>query len=326
VPPSGKVEGTQRPARGRHLTNVNESSQEPRYRIGAVARATGINPDTLRMWERRYKTLVPARSDAGGRLYSDADIDRLRVIKQLLDRGHAIGRLAHLPEEELRGILARHDGAAAPPPAALASQGLREQFLAAVVRFDVVTAQQLLARASLALPPAQLVGEVLGPLLREVGTRWENGSLKVAHEHTASTLMRSLVGGLLATYAPRPGAPTLVVTTPAGELHEFGALLGALLAAASGWRALYLGPNLPADEILDAVRRSEARAVALSVVNVAGPETERELRGLIALLPASVALVVGGEAVVRYPFLRERAEVLDDLQAFGAWLAARSGG
>lgn len=299
-------------------------SREPRYRIGAVARATGINPDTLRMWERRYKSLIPARSDAGGRLYSDADIAHLRLLKQLIDRGHAIGRLVLLSEAELEEVLARHDGLGVVAPApVMENEPLREQFLTAVSTFDVARAQQLLARASLALPPAQLVNEILVPILQDVGKRWASGQLKISHEHTASTLLRSLVGGLLATYSSRSAGPTVVVTTPAGELHEFGALLTALLAAAAGWHVLYLGPNLPATEILDTVERSHADVLALSVVTTEAPDASADLATLVERLPASVALVAGGEATALYPALTGRARVFQGLDEFNAWLHER---
>jgi methanogenic corrinoid protein MtbC1 len=300
-------------------------SREPRYRIGAVSRATGIAPDTIRMWERRYGNLVPARSDAGGRLYSDADIAHLRLVKQLIDRGHAIGRLAHLSEEELREILLRHDaGFGGGELIPVDTARIRDQFIAAISQFDVAAAQQLLARASLALPPAELVEELLSPMLREVGHRWASGRLKVSHEHTASTLLRSLIGGILATYAPR-GGPTLVVTTPSGELHEFGALLAALLAAAAGWHVLYLGPNLPADEILETALNSEATAVALSLVTAEAPDASADLKKLVDELPPEVTLIAGGEALGRYPMLFPRAMAFGSLGAFNDWLSEQAG-
>jgi methanogenic corrinoid protein MtbC1 len=277
------------------------------------------------MWERRYKGLVPARSDAGGRLYSDVDIAHLRLIKELIDRGHSIGRIAHLAEDELREILLRHDtGFGVGMILPVDTAPIRDQFLAAITRFDVAAAQQLMARASLALPPTALVNEILVPILQEIGDRWAAGKLKVSHEHTASTLLRSLVGGLLVTYAPRWGGPTLVVTTPPGELHEFGALLTALLAAAAGWHVLYLGPNLPAEEALETIGRSHATALALSIVTEESPDATEDLRRLLEGLPATVVLLVGGEAAARYPFLAERGQVFRSLEEFQQWLADRA--
>jgi DNA-binding transcriptional MerR regulator/methylmalonyl-CoA mutase cobalamin-binding subunit len=301
------------------MTSPEGPSKEPRYRIGAVAKATGIHPDTLRIWERRYGGPQPARTDAGGRLFSDADIARLRLIKQLVDRGHAIGRIAALADAELRGILAQHEGAAPAVPAAGAAL-IREQFLTAIEALDMDAAQRLLARASLGLGAPALVDDLVLPILNEVGHRWEGGRLRIVHEHGASSLLRSLLGGMLATYAPAASAARMVVTTPSGELHEFGALLAALLARAAGWNALYLGPNLPAEDMLDAVARTNARAFVLSLVTADAPEVSTELERLCARLPADVTLLAGGSAVARFPVLQTRAVAFRTLTEFQDWL------
>lgn len=76
-----------------------------RYRIGAVSRLTGISPDTLRIWERRYDVVTPLRSPRGGRLYSVEDVARLRLIRELVDAGDTIGEVANLDIETLQGRL-----------------------------------------------------------------------------------------------------------------------------------------------------------------------------------------------------------------------------
>lgn len=84
------------------------------YRIGAVARLTGISPVTLRIWERRYQLIEPARSSGGGRLYSQEDVARLTLIRQLLDQGDAIGSVADLDLQELQERLAGMHAVALP--------------------------------------------------------------------------------------------------------------------------------------------------------------------------------------------------------------------
>jgi DNA-binding transcriptional MerR regulator len=85
---------------------MTAKKQESNYRIGAVSRLTGIPPDTLRVWERRYDLVTPSRSEGGGRLYSQGDVTRLSVIKRLVDSGHAIGTIAELSLEQLHQRLA----------------------------------------------------------------------------------------------------------------------------------------------------------------------------------------------------------------------------
>ena len=92
-------------------SNDNSSA----YRIGAVARLTGISPDTLRIWERRYEVVDPRRTPKGGRLYSQQDVTRLTMIKTLVDSGHAISTVANLPLEELNRRLNNAQPANLPP-------------------------------------------------------------------------------------------------------------------------------------------------------------------------------------------------------------------
>jgi MerR family transcriptional regulator, light-induced transcriptional regulator len=295
------------------------STNVPRYRIGAVARATGINAETLRIWERRYGLLSPSRSDGGGRLYTDADVTRLRLIKQLLDRGHAIGRVALLEEAELRETLTRLEPEGRPSPN-VGLDPLRARFMDMVLRLDVGEAHAFLGRAALMLDTRALVLELLVPALRDIGDRWEAGSARVCHEHAASGIIRSVLGTLLANQPRNPGVRRLVLGTLTGELHEFGALLAAVLAAGSGWRVTYLGPNLPADEFLAAAAAVGAQAVAVSALHVPSPQALTEAEALVSGLPSQLALIAGGARARDLPPLTRRALLLDDLGSFGAWL------
>jgi len=266
---------------------------EARYRIGAVAHETGIPVETLRIWERRYRVVTPERSPRGGRLYTDIHVARLRRIKLLVDRGHAIGQVAGLDETQIQSLLERTSGSGAPD-----LSELRARFISAVDRMDARAAQQLLGRAALLLGTRALILDLVVPLLHEIGQRWVAGSVRVCHEHVASAIIRTVLGSLLATQPPGPRARTIVVATPAGELHELGALLVALLAAVAGWDVLYLGPNLPAEEILTAAQTSGAAAVALSIVHVAETQDAGAVKASVAALasglPRSVSLLVGG--------------------------------
>lgn len=77
-------------------------SNKHQYNIGAVARLTQIHPETIRVWERRHQVVTPERSDTGRRFYSDEDVERLLLIKQLIGAGHTISSLAHLKMQELK--------------------------------------------------------------------------------------------------------------------------------------------------------------------------------------------------------------------------------
>jgi DNA-binding transcriptional MerR regulator len=229
----------------------------PRYPIRAVSKLTGIPVDTLRAWERRYGVVAPERDDRG-RLYSEADVERLRLLRQAVAAGHAIGRVAALSTEELRALLVE------PPPSLLPAARVDLSGLqGAVDRFDGPAFRRELSRLAAVLPARALCREVALPLLHRIGEAWEAGELDIAREHMVSAEIRNLLGALARLHDVRQGAAALVFATPAGELHEIGTLAAAVVAADAGLGALFLGANLPPGEVVSAAARVRAPAVVL---------------------------------------------------------------
>jgi DNA-binding transcriptional MerR regulator/methylmalonyl-CoA mutase cobalamin-binding subunit len=285
----------------------------PTFRIGAVAKLTGISLHLLRMWERRYEVVTPTRSDGGDRLYTQSDVDRLRLVKLLYDAGHSIGRIARLSSQELTAMVPRREP---PPPLHAASSDppseAAEQFLEAITSLDMTTAERVLSRAAMVLGPREVALRVLVPVLRETGERWADGRFSVAQEHAAAAVLRSHLGSLMRAHAADPSAPCAVCTTPAGELHEFGALVASLFTAALGWRVVYLGPNLPAHEIVRAAELGGARVVLLSAV-MGSKRLADELARIRAGLGPTVELIVGGAGVEQLTVLPSGITHLSDL-------------
>jgi MerR family transcriptional regulator, light-induced transcriptional regulator len=261
-----------------------------RYPIRAVAQMTGLSVDTLRAWERRYDAVAPGRNDRG-RLYSDADVARLKQLGELVKRGHAIGTIAGLAEADLAGLLKRADALTTPPEAAPVAK--LELLKGALDRYDLDAIEATLNRHAAVLPPRDLVFAVILPMLQEIGRRWEAGNVRPAQEHLVSAIVRSVLGGLLrATMRPN-ASPKIVFATPAGERHELGLLCAALLTASAGYGVVYLGPDLPAADISHAATTAGARVVIVSLTNP-GAVTRGEMRTLARIGQAGVELWVGG--------------------------------
>lgn len=309
---------------------MSRSPQQGKYQIGTVARATGLSTHTLRVWERRYGVVSPARTPGGSRVYSDTEVIKLRLLKRLTGEGHSIGRIAHLSIAELEAMAA--EPAATAPPAAIMGRDVagitRQRFLEALACLDMTAAERVLLYAVGFLDPRAFLLDVAAPILDDIGARWERGDLRIAHEHAASALLRNLLGTLMRTRPPRTGAATAVAATPSGELHELGVLMAALMAVLMGWKVLYLGPSLPADEILHVLDQSDAAALLLSLVNAPGgageavPGIEAELARLVRGLRPGVDLVAGGRSAPRYAHaLGARAIIAPDLAALDGLLA-----
>ena len=288
------------------------------YPIRAVSKLTGVAIDTLRAWERRHSAVTPIRDDRG-RMYTDADIARLRLLRGAVEQGHSIGRLAGLTDAELRRLAATADAnaAAAIPPtqrtpldtAALA---------AALQKYDATAVDQQISRLAAVLPPLELLRDVLMPVLAQVGDEWHRGPAHIAHEHLMSSTMRNILGSFLRLYA-RPDVSTrLLFATLAGERHEIGTLGAAMLAASSGLGVAYLGPDLPAREIVESVRPAGAQVLVLGLTATsAGKAKERELRTIVRDLPKEVELWAGGRGALRHTALiSPRGLVLPDYNAY----------
>ena len=292
------------------------------YRIGTLARLSGLSTHAIRVWERRYGAASPQRAPGGARLYTEMDLQRFQLISQLLQRGYSTRAIANLDLAQL-SELAKPDHE--PPSELSASEQSRparaviDSLLDAIRAMDVEQAERVLARASNELSPRELVVRVVAPALEEIGARWASGNLCTASEHAASALLRTRLGALLSAQ-PVGNAPPVVCTTPSGEPHELGALLVAVLIAMSGRRAIFLGADLPASQIVEAARMSGASSVAISVVVLAPDDARRELTELSKLLPANIDLVVGGRGAVALTQLPARVRVLGTFAELEAWM------
>lgn len=285
-----------------------------RHPIGVVARRTGLKPDLIRAWERRYGAVAPGRTDTRRRFYSDEDIERLLLLRRVVSTGRGISHVAGLTNEELQALIETEP---APPPVpkppALAEDSgeIMESYLAhclaAAQRLDVRALEVQLERASVEFSRTSLIEKLLAPLMQRIGDLWHQGILRPIHEHMVSSVVRSFLGSLHGAYSAEASAPHLVVTTPARQHHELGALLAAATAAGEGWQVTYLGPELPPEEIAAAALQKGARAVALSITYPPDdPLLVDELRRLRRLLDTRTALIVGGRVSQAYsPVLQE---------------------
>ena len=300
-----------------------------------VTRRTGLSADLLRAWERRYEVVAPSRSKGGRRLYSDADVERLRLLYKATLSGRSIGQVAELSTRALAALVREDAEADARVERAtrkaqeieLTRQPSTADYLAdcvrAVERLDAAGLDATLRRAAVALPVAALLDMFVVALLERVGTRWREGTLRPVHGHLALPILRRVLDRVIESASSPLAMANVVVATPTGQVHEFGALLVAATAAAEGWRVTYLGAELPAEDIAEAAVQTQARAVALSVVSPGGdPAVGHELRRLRTLLPKDVALVVGGAAASAYRSVLDEigAVRLNDLEGFRAQL------
>ena len=258
-------------------------------RIGELSRRTGVATELLRAWERRYGLLTPARTAAGYRLYSGADVRRIGRMRELLATGLSAAEAARaaLGEPAL--------GVPETPPASASSE-LRDS----LERLDDAGAHAAFDRLLADYSTATVLEGVVLPLLHELGEGWARGEISVAQEHFASHLVRGRLLGLARGW-DRGSGPRAVLACPPGELHDLGLLVFGLALREHGWRITFLGADTPAETLVDTVSRLEPDAVVLALADPALQGVTGEIAGAVA---DATTVWVGGAGAADVPAAR----------------------
>lgn len=314
----------------KEVAGAASESDVKRHPIQVVSLRTGLSKDVLRAWERRYGVVEPARTDTGRRLYSDRDIDHLRLLKKASGAGRSLKRLSKLSRTDLAQLVeedavARELQRAEEAEAVIVgSDGPHEttsdlvgEALTAVEALDREGLHETLDRAVVTLPPADLVEQMIAPLMQRIGQLWWERRLNPRHEHLASTAVQATLDQVIGALGRRSGhRPHIVCATPDGQRHEIGAMLVAVTAAAADWRVTFLGADLPVDEIAAAAVALGVEGVAISLVHPEDdPDLPAAIRQLRQLLRPEIRLFAGGRAASAYRDALEDAgaEVFSEL-------------
>lgn len=280
---------------------------------------TGLSVFVIRAWEKRYDAVTPSRTETNRRLYSEEDIEKLKLLNEAVQKGHNIGGIANLSINELRSVLERN------PAVRINSTSSENDFsiadltnidttigscVDAIKAYDGKTLETILLKASTKMSQPQLIENLIVPLIYEIGDLWHNGDIRIANEHLASAVIRSFLTDLLERYIYNTNAPVFISATPRGQEHELGALIAGIVAASLGWKVIYLGPNLPIEEIVAVTEHLEAKVVALSIIYPNDdPQLKKDLKNLKRMLSPNISIIAGGRAAGGY------LDILDEINA-----------
>lgn len=292
-----------------------EQSARALLTIAAAERESGLSKDTLRVWERRYGFPRPQRDVLGDRRYSPEDIERLRLLKQLIDLGYRAGQVVPLPADELRQLL-EQSTLPLRQPLELPAVETIEQCMEAIGRHDAEGLNTLLERARLELGVSRFVCDLIAPLTWRVGEAWSQGRIGMSQEHLFTAAVQHLLHVAVRALATTEPArqPVVLLTTLAGEQHGIGLLMVQAMCALSRARTVMLGVNTPLDEIVRAVEGHGADVLGLSCSGVLpAPAVIEGLTELRRRLAPEVEIWAGGSA----PVLKRRpvtgVQVIDDV-------------
>lgn len=294
----------------------------PSFNIAAVERDTGLSKDVLRMWERRYGFPVPERDSNGERLYPAAQVERLRLIKRLMDQGHRPGKLIATPIEELSLLAPRRPRPERREQETADHAGL-DELLALIKQHAANDYMQALQQRLVRLGLQGFVQDIVAPLTQRVGDAWEDGEVEVFEEHLFTELTKRVLRQAISVLPHGTGAPRMLLTSAPDEQHMLGLLMLEAVATLEGAECIPLGTQMPLLEIKRAAEAHRADIVALSF-SLAYPV--RQIPGLLqqlrAMLPEEIELWAGGSGVARIsppPGVHRFSRLEEGIMALTAW-------
>jgi methanogenic corrinoid protein MtbC1 len=257
-----------------HLAGV------PVYNTRAVVQRTGVPADTFRAWERRYGIPKPERTAGNQRLYSERDVSVISWLRDQTRRGLTISQAVALYRSDAGERVPVQRSQLGPTPRAIgANGGAVEQFrrcraamVSALSAFDAAGAERALEETIAIATVEQVCLHVLEPVLVEIGDCWERGEISVSAEHFATAFVLRKLGALFNVSGPDAGRGPIMAACIEGELHEVGLLLTCLLLSRRGYRVIYLGPNLPTGDLIQAIRSIRPAMILLSTSTLAGAD------------------------------------------------------
>lgn len=297
---------------------------EKKYSIKAVSQITGLTEFVIRAWEKRYNAVTPSRTETNRRIYHEDDIDKLNLLHEATLKGHSIGNIAELNFDALKELVGKPESNNKNynNPEFINKNGdpsvHLEICLEAINSLNAEQFENELLKASVNLSQPVLFDKFLIPLLEKLGENWEKGEFRVVNEHMASSIIGGFLSNLRENHKITNTAPKILFTTPMGQHHEFGALLAAAVAASAGWKAIYLGPNLPAVDFISAAEQLNVKAVAISLIYPPNDsQLKRELEKL-KILRKDTAIIAGGRVAGTYTDILEylNAYYVKDLNDF----------
>ena len=272
---------------------VTDPASPALLRIGELSRRLGVSDHVLRAWERRYGLLRPVRSAGGFRLYTEADLDRIRRMQVYLTQGLSAAEAAQAAIDDERSLRTTTD------PGEVQHRGrltdAAETLTLAMDAFDEAAAQAVLDRLLSTLTVETVLRDVLLPYLHELGERWQRGTVSVAQEHFASNIIRGRLASLGRGWGHGHGPEAVLACVP-GELHDIALLAFGIVLNRNGWRIGFFGASTPLDDL---IRIANTNHPDLVLLTASTPDRFEGLTENLVLLARAAPLALAGAGATR---------------------------
>jgi MerR family transcriptional regulator, light-induced transcriptional regulator len=220
--------------------------QEGKYNIKAASKMLGIQPGTLRAWERRYQMIAPIRNELGYRLYSEEHIKILKWLIKKVNLGFTIGQAVSLLENNqlITDAERLQEGSQL--------TRLLDELLESLIQLNESKAQEIINSLFSLFTVEKVIFEIFDPLLVKVGDLWESGKITSAHEHFITSILRSRIETIFRSLPQTSLLHKAITVCGPGEVHELGLLMFSLFLRRKGFEVIYLGGGI-SDKDLDAM-------------------------------------------------------------------------
>jgi len=271
-------------------------SSEGKYNIKAISNLLGIQAGTLRAWERRYKMIAPVRNESGHRLYTDEHLKILRWLISKVNQGFTISQAISLMENS--GV----EVDAVEPRNRDILDELGDKLLTALLDFNGAQAHELINQAFNLFTIDKTVIDLIGPILIKVGDLWEEGRITTAHEHFASSFLRSKIEGLSNSFPHSSFLPKAVAVCGPGERHELGLLMFTMFLRRKGFEVIFLGTSVAEHDIEAVLDQVNPKFLFLSCTLEQNVEAVLKLAGEIGGNYSDLFIGLGGIAIDSMPY------------------------
>ena len=279
--------------------------------ISAVERETGISKDTLRIWERRYGFPNPVRDSNGDRAYSQQDVERLRLIKRLIDHGMRPGKIVIQSLTQLAKTSSLYSQA---HQAGARHQKEIDRAILMIKNNELIDLQTALHHSLLRHGLLTFISEIVSPLNAFIGSGWLSGDLKIFQEHAYTEILQNMLRHAIVSYEKSRSAPNVLLATLPREHHSIGLLMVEAALTFEGAHCVSLGSQLPVTELVAAAAAHQSDIVALSFTgNYPDKLISEGLTNLRADLPKPVEIWAGGSAIGRSKRSYEGIKLLSSL-------------
>jgi DNA-binding transcriptional MerR regulator/methylmalonyl-CoA mutase cobalamin-binding subunit len=235
------------------------TDDKAKYNIKAISKMLGIQPGTLRAWERRYNVVEPIRNDSGHRLYTEGHVAVLRWLLEKVNRGFTIGQAVGLLKKGNINLDLELE-----PPYTSRLESLAQQLKKSILTFQESKANRVLDEAFSLFSIEKVTINVICPILVEIGEMWGNNEITIAHEHYATQYLRTKIGMILTNLQSDPLLPKVITVCGPRETHELGLLIFTLYLRRKGYQVIYLGTGIPTKDLNAVVKETSPKYLFIS--------------------------------------------------------------